>query len=130
MKREAARAAVALSVVVCLGKGLALARDLSFEDRVKAQKAIEQVYWNHRTWPKENPGPKPPLAAVISDEDIRRKVTGAAEEASCATDYPKNRRQDYVRGTRNSDSSNLSATAPILYSTEGIPALPRDHQGS
>jgi hypothetical protein len=50
------------------------ARELSFDDRVAAQKAIEQVYWNHRLWPKENPGPKPHLAAVMPDAMIRAKV--------------------------------------------------------
>ena len=49
-------------------------RTLTFDDRVAAQKAIEQVYWNHRIWPKENPGPKPALSAVMSDEAIRAKV--------------------------------------------------------
>jgi hypothetical protein len=49
-------------------------RALTIQDRIAAQKAIEQVYWNHRIWPKENPSPKPPLAAVISDQTIREKV--------------------------------------------------------
>jgi hypothetical protein len=31
-------------------------RSLNFEERVAAQRAIEQVYWSHRIWPKENPG--------------------------------------------------------------------------
>ena len=53
---------------------LAQARELSFDERVAAQKAIEQVYWNHRIWPKENPGPKPPLSTVMSDDVIRAKV--------------------------------------------------------
>jgi N-acetylneuraminic acid mutarotase len=47
---------------------------LSFEDRVTAQKAIEQVYWKHRIWPKENPAPKPPLSATMPDSEIRAKV--------------------------------------------------------
>jgi hypothetical protein len=50
------------------------ARDLTLDERVAAQKAIEQVYWNHRIWPKENPGPKPPLSAVMPDAAIRTKV--------------------------------------------------------
>ena len=29
-------------------------RVLTFEDRVAAQRAIEEVYWRHRIWPKEN----------------------------------------------------------------------------
>jgi hypothetical protein len=50
------------------------ARQLSLDERVVAQKAIEQVYWNHRIWPKDNPGPKPPLSAVMPDAAIRAKV--------------------------------------------------------
>jgi hypothetical protein len=49
-------------------------RALTFEDRVAAQKAIEQVYWNHRIWPKENPGPKPPLTDGMNDGALRAKV--------------------------------------------------------
>ena len=49
-------------------------RTLTFDDRVAAQRAIEQVYWNHRIWPTENPTPKPPLSVVMSDEAIRVKV--------------------------------------------------------
>ncbi len=47
---------------------------MSLDERVAAQKAIEQVYWNHRLWPTENPGPKPQLSSVISDQVIRAKV--------------------------------------------------------
>ena len=32
---------------------------LTFADRVAYQRAIEDVYWQHRIWPKENAGPKP-----------------------------------------------------------------------
>ena len=63
-----------LPLVVALPSGAAAARDLTFEDRVAAQKAIEQVYWDHRVWPKENPAPKPRLSAVMSDDAIRAKV--------------------------------------------------------
>ena len=64
-----------LSALTCLLAASALpARELSIDERVTAQKAIEQVYWNHRIWPKENPGPKPQLAAVMSDQAIRAKV--------------------------------------------------------
>ena len=47
---------------------------LSFEERVAAQRAIEEVYWRHRIWPAANPTPKPPLPAVLPDETIRSKV--------------------------------------------------------
>jgi hypothetical protein len=50
------------------------ARALTIADRVAAQKAIEQVYWNHRIWPKDNKASKPPLSAVLSDAALRAKV--------------------------------------------------------
>src|SRR5580765_320675 len=60
---------------VCVGASAsASARNLTLEDRLAAQKAIEQVYWNHRVWPTENPGAKPPLSAVMPDSAIRAKV--------------------------------------------------------
>jgi len=52
----------------------ARARVLSLDDRVAAQKAFEQVYWEHRTWPAENAAPKPSLASVMPDAAIRAKV--------------------------------------------------------
>ncbi len=57
-------------------------KPLDFEDRVAAQAAIEQVYWNHRIWPKENPGPKPPLSAVLSDAAIRAEVEDYLKESN------------------------------------------------
>ena len=41
-------------------------RTLTFAERVAYQRAIEEVYWRHRIWPKENPDPKPSLDAVMS----------------------------------------------------------------
>ena len=41
-------------------------RTLTFAERVSYQRAIEDVYWRHRIWPKDNPNPKPSLDAVIS----------------------------------------------------------------
>jgi len=35
-----------------------------------------------RVWPKENAGPKPPLAAVMSDEAIRAKVADYLEKSN------------------------------------------------
>jgi N-acetylneuraminic acid mutarotase len=48
---------------------------LTFQERVAYQYAIEEVYWRHRIWPKQNPGSKPPLDAVISLEEVERKVS-------------------------------------------------------
>jgi hypothetical protein len=49
-------------------------RTLAFADRVAYQRAVEEVYWRHRIWPKENPGPKPSLDEVMSQQQIQQKV--------------------------------------------------------
>jgi N-acetylneuraminic acid mutarotase len=48
---------------------------LSFADRVAYQRAIENVFWRHRIWPKERPDPKPSLDAVMSQAQLEKKVT-------------------------------------------------------
>src|SRR5262245_24107787 len=50
------------------------ARELTFDDRVKAQRAIEEVYWSHRIWPKENTNPKPVFEQAMPEEVIHAKV--------------------------------------------------------
>ena len=54
---------------------------LSFEDRVAAQRAIEEVYYQHRIWPTDNPQPKPPLDAVIGEEALRGQSARVVEDA-------------------------------------------------
>jgi hypothetical protein len=52
-------------------------RSLSFADRVAYQRAIEEVYWRHRIWPRnrgERPDPKPSLEAVMSQAAFEKKV--------------------------------------------------------
>src|SRR5258707_2721087 len=49
-------------------------RTLTFADRVAYQRAMEEVYWQHRIWPKANAGPKPPLAKLMSQARIEEKV--------------------------------------------------------
>ncbi|MBI1745796.1 MAG: hypothetical protein HYR55_04315 [Acidobacteria bacterium] len=49
-------------------------RTLSLEDRVRYQRALEEVNWQYRIWPKENPQPKPSLEAVMPLSAIRAKV--------------------------------------------------------
>src|SRR5262249_44985417 len=49
-------------------------RSLSFADRVAYQRAIENVYWRHRMWPKERPDPKPALDALMSQAQLEKKV--------------------------------------------------------
>jgi hypothetical protein len=50
-------------------------RAFSFAERVAYQRAIEDVDWRHRIWPKENPDPKPSLDAVMSQAQLEKKVT-------------------------------------------------------
>ncbi len=71
--RSSALLLVAIPMVLSI-VSIASARELDFEQRVAAQRAIEQVYWSHQIWPKENPSQKPALSAVMSDEAIRAKV--------------------------------------------------------
>src|SRR5258708_11731793 len=61
-------------------------RTLSSVERVAYQYAIEEIYWRHRIWPKDNPGPKPPLDAVISRERIENKVTDYLRKSQLVTD--------------------------------------------
>ena len=54
-----------------------LRRTLTFAERVAYQYAIEEVYWRHRIWPRgggENPAPKPPLDAIVSQGQVEQKV--------------------------------------------------------
>src|SRR5437588_11584025 len=49
-------------------------RALTFAERVAYQYAIEEVYWRHRIWPKENPAPKPSLDEMMSAAQIEKMV--------------------------------------------------------
>lgn len=82
MNKRTSFGAIAVPMLLFLCTGAVQARDLTFEDRVKAQEAIERVYWSHRVWPIENPQPKPPLSAVMSAEAIRAKVEDYLKKSS------------------------------------------------
>ena len=49
-------------------------RNLTFAERVVYQRAIEDVYWRHRIWPKERLDPKPALDSVMSQAQLEKKV--------------------------------------------------------
>ncbi len=74
LRRIPATAMVAMGWVSLFAASTVSASKLTLEQRVEAQRAIEQVYWNHRIWPQENPGPKPPLSEVMPDSAIRARV--------------------------------------------------------
>ena len=62
-------------------------RALTFAERVSYQRAIEEVYWRHRIWPKENPDPKPSLDAVMSQAQLENKVAGYLRDSLASKDY-------------------------------------------
>src|SRR6266403_348402 len=62
-------------------------RTLTFADRVAYQRAMEEVYWQHRIWPKANAGPKPPLAKVMSEAQIEEKVEDYLRNSQALEDY-------------------------------------------
>jgi N-acetylneuraminic acid mutarotase len=62
-------------------------RALTFAERVAYQRAIEEVYWRHRIWPKERPDPKPSLDAVLSQEQLEKKVEDYLHNSQVLEDY-------------------------------------------
>ena len=68
------------------GKTSSQPRTFNFAERVSFQRAIEDVYWRHRIWPKENPDPKPALDAVMSQAQLENKVTGYLRDSLALED--------------------------------------------
>src|SRR5438045_2366443 len=62
-------------------------RTLTFAERVAYQRAIEDVYWRHRIWPKERPDAKPPLDAVMSRAQLEKKVVDYLRNSQALEDY-------------------------------------------
>src|SRR6266508_6992542 len=60
---------------------------LSFSERVAYQHAIEDVYWRHRIWPKDRPDPKPSLDAVMSQAQLKKKVTDYLRKSQALEDH-------------------------------------------
>src|SRR6266446_3585512 len=60
---------------------------LTLAARVAYQRAIEQVYWRHRIWPKERPDSKPSLDAVMSQGQLEKKVQEYLCESEELEDY-------------------------------------------
>jgi N-acetylneuraminic acid mutarotase len=64
-----------------------LRRTLTFAERIAYQRAIEEVYWRHRIWPKERPDPKPSLDSVMSEAQLEKKVTEYLRKSQALGDY-------------------------------------------
>ncbi len=62
-------------------------RTLTFAERLAYQRAIEEVYWWHRIWPRERRDPKPPLNAVMSQAQLENKVADYLRKSQAVQDY-------------------------------------------
>jgi len=60
---------------------------LTLADRVAYQRAIEEVYWRHRLWPKERPDPKPSLDQVMPSAQLEKKVEDYLRNSEALEDY-------------------------------------------
>jgi N-acetylneuraminic acid mutarotase len=63
---------------------------LTFGERVAYQRAIEEVYWRHRIWPRnggERPDSKPSFDAVMSQAQLEKKVTDYLRRSKALEDY-------------------------------------------
>jgi N-acetylneuraminic acid mutarotase len=93
-------AATAWFILIPIRSGLASLRPqapsnasqatLTFEERVSYQRAIEEVYWRHRIWPRdrgERPDPKPSLDAVMSQAQLEKKVTDYLRKSQALEAY-------------------------------------------
>src|SRR5712672_486449 len=62
-------------------------RTLTLQERVSYQRAIEEVYWRHRIWPKERTDTKPLLDAVMSQAQLEKKVADYLRKSQALEDY-------------------------------------------
>ncbi len=60
---------------------------LTFQERVKAQEAIERVYYNHRIWPRENPTPKPSFEQMVPRAMLEAKVTDYLKKSAALDEF-------------------------------------------
>src|SRR6476660_3757236 len=62
-------------------------RTLTFAERVAYQRAIEEIYWRYRVWPKERRDSKPSLDAVMSHAQLEKKVADYLRKSQALEDY-------------------------------------------
>lgn len=84
-KRLFAGGALCLSLAIG-GRFWAAPPPLTFEERVKAQEAIERVYYDRRIWPTENQGLKPPFEQAVPHSLLVAEVTDYLKK-SAALEY-------------------------------------------
>lgn len=52
-------------------------RTVDLAERAAREFAVQEVYWQHRIWPKENAAAKPALSAVLSPDQLQLKAEDA-----------------------------------------------------
>jgi putative metal-binding protein/Kelch motif protein/thrombospondin type 3 repeat protein len=99
--------ALGAALVVVAASQPISARTLSLEDRIAAQRAIEEVYWSHRIWPDSNPGVKPRLEDVVTEADLRAKVEEGLRKSNALARpiTPRDLQAEMERMARDSRSS-------------------------
>jgi N-acetylneuraminic acid mutarotase len=90
-------------------------RELTFEQRVEAQRAIERVFWKHRTWPGAA-ARKPALSDVVPDSVLRSRVTRYLQQSEAVEKI----------WNRPITGSQLQAELDRLASTTRDPAVLRE----
>src|ERR1700736_4468159 len=60
---------------------------LTRDQRIQYQRALEAVYWRHRTWPDHNRRPKPALDDVLPPSAIAAKVDDYLAESEALELY-------------------------------------------
>ena len=70
-----------------IGKISSQSRAFSFAERVAYQRAIEDIYWRHRIWPKENPDLKPALDVVMSQAQLENKIADYLRNSLALEDH-------------------------------------------
>src|SRR5881397_200542 len=75
------------SVPTMAASAIGMKPSLSFAERVAYQRAIEDVYWRHRIWPRERPDPKPALDSVMSQAQLEKKVEDYLRKSQALEDY-------------------------------------------
>src|SRR5215467_14447960 len=79
--------ATPLTVFGSEGSIITAKRALTFAERVSYQRAIEEVDWRHRIWPKENSEIKPSFDSVMSQARIEDKVADYLRKSQALEDY-------------------------------------------
>jgi len=65
----------------------AVTQTIGIHARTAYQQAVEQVYWEHRIWPSQNPGSKPLLEQVITWDQVQEKAEDSLRLSNALEKY-------------------------------------------